>query len=161
MERYKIQLFFKMMVMSASSSWALQSVVDFGFQYIFLPFLKAQLYRPLNRFVFTGLGCQPNAQPPTWRTRVSLLVWNLTLDLSDLGDPASSYATAGIAFEITGLYSPSLYYIVSLLIAPAWTELLRWVLLTAVTLPNPLPSQVFSHSLLHKIADLIKQKSFL
>jgi hypothetical protein len=49
-----------------SSSRALQSVVEFGFQYNF------QLYRLLNKFVFTGLGCQPNAQPPTWRTRVSL-----------------------------------------------------------------------------------------
>jgi hypothetical protein len=31
---------------------------------------------------------------------VSLLVWNLTLDLSGLADAASSYATAGIAVEI-------------------------------------------------------------
>jgi hypothetical protein len=25
-----------------------------------------------------GLGCQSNAQPQTWRTRMSLFVWNLT-----------------------------------------------------------------------------------
>jgi len=25
-----------------------------------------------------GLGCQSNAQHQTWRTRVSLTVWNLT-----------------------------------------------------------------------------------
>jgi hypothetical protein len=56
--------------------------------------------------LFTGLGCQPSAQPPTWRTRVSLLVWNLTLDLSGLGDPASSYATAGVALEIVGARKP-------------------------------------------------------
>jgi hypothetical protein len=74
--------------------------VDFGFQYSF------QLYRRLNKFVFTGLGCQPNAQPPTWRTRVSLLAWNLTLDLSGLGDPASSYITAGVALEIIGARKP-------------------------------------------------------
>jgi hypothetical protein len=43
--------------------------------------ILTQLYRLCNIFVFTGLGCQPNAQPPTWRTRVSLLDWNLTLDL--------------------------------------------------------------------------------
>jgi hypothetical protein len=49
-------------------------------------------FRLLNKFVFTRLGCQPNAQPPTWRTRVSLLVWNLTLDLSGLGDPTTSTA---------------------------------------------------------------------
>jgi hypothetical protein len=65
-----------------------------------------QLYRLLNKFVFTGLGCQPNAQPPSWRTRVSLLVWNLTLDLFGLGDPASSYATAGIALGIVGARTP-------------------------------------------------------
>jgi hypothetical protein len=37
---------------------------------------------------------------------VSLLVWNLTLELSGLGDPASSYATAGIALEIIGTRKP-------------------------------------------------------
>jgi hypothetical protein len=31
---------------------------------------------------------------------MALLVWNLTLDLSGLGDPASSYTTTGIALEI-------------------------------------------------------------
>jgi hypothetical protein len=74
--------------------------MDFGFQYNF------QLYRLLNKFVFTGLGCEPNTQPPTWRTRVSLSVWNLTLDLSGLGDPASSYATVGIALEMIGARKP-------------------------------------------------------
>jgi hypothetical protein len=59
-----------------------------------------------QQICFTGLGCQPNAQPLTWRTRVSLLVLNLTLDLSGLGDPASSYASAGIALEITGARKP-------------------------------------------------------
>jgi hypothetical protein len=51
----------------------------------------------------------PNPQPPTWRTRVSLLVWNITLDLSGLGDPASSYATTGIALEIIGECKPHLH----------------------------------------------------
>jgi hypothetical protein len=37
---------------------------------------------------------------------VSLFVWNLILDLSGLGDPSSSYATAGIALEITGARKP-------------------------------------------------------
>jgi hypothetical protein len=54
-----------------------------------------------------GLGCQPNAQYPTWRTSVSLFVWNLPLALSSFGDPASNYATAGIALEIMG--SPKYY----------------------------------------------------
>jgi hypothetical protein len=39
-------------------------------------------------------------QPPTWRTRLSLFVWVITFDLSDMGDPASSYATAGIALRV-------------------------------------------------------------
>jgi hypothetical protein len=39
-------------------------------------------------------------QPPTWRTRVSLFVRVITLDLSGMGGPASSYATAVIALRI-------------------------------------------------------------
>jgi hypothetical protein len=57
-----------------------------------------------------GLGCQPNAQPPTRRTRVCLFVWNLTLNLSGMGAPANSYATAGIALEIMGSHKPSRHY---------------------------------------------------
>jgi hypothetical protein len=52
-----------------------------------------------------GWGCEPNAQPPAWRTRVSL--WNLTLDLSGMGDPVTSYATASIALEVMGSHKPS------------------------------------------------------
>jgi len=33
-------------------------------------------------------------------------VWNLTLDLCGLGDPASSCATTGIASEISGSQDP-------------------------------------------------------
>jgi hypothetical protein len=33
---------------------------------------------------------------------MSLFVWSLTLDLSGLGDPASSYATAGLALGSIG-----------------------------------------------------------
>jgi hypothetical protein len=49
---------------------------------------------------FYGVGLHPYAQPPTWRTRVSLFVWVITFDLSGLGVPASSYATAGLALRI-------------------------------------------------------------
>jgi hypothetical protein len=40
--------------------------------------------------------------PQTWKTRVSLYVWPLTLILSGKGDPTSSYSytTAGIALGI-------------------------------------------------------------
>jgi hypothetical protein len=50
---------------------------------------------------FPGRGCWPCAQRPTWRTRVSLFVWLLPFDLSGLGGPTSSYATAGIALRVT------------------------------------------------------------
>jgi len=40
-------------------------------------------------------------QPPTWRTRVSLLVWVITLDVSGMGGPTTSYATASIGLWIT------------------------------------------------------------
>jgi hypothetical protein len=44
--------------------------------------------------------------PPTWRTRVSLFVWLLPLDLFSMGAPASSYATAGIALRVSGALAP-------------------------------------------------------
>ena len=43
-------------------------------------------------------GRTPN--PLLRRTGVSLLVWVITFDLSGMGGPTSSYATAGIALRI-------------------------------------------------------------
>jgi hypothetical protein len=60
----------------------------------------------LNNLVFTVWGCYPHAQPPTRRTRVSLFVWLLPLDLSGMCDPTSSYATAGIALTVSGALTP-------------------------------------------------------
>jgi hypothetical protein len=63
-----------------------------------LPFCRGfrGLISGFESFVFfTVRGRQPLAQPPTWRTRVSLLAWINPFDLSGLGDPTSSYATAG------------------------------------------------------------------
>jgi hypothetical protein len=40
--------------------------------------------------------------PKTWRTRVTLFVWLLPLDLSGMVNPTSSYATAGIALRVSG-----------------------------------------------------------
>jgi len=31
-----------------------------------------------------GWGCEPHAQPPTWRTSVFLLVWVIIFDLSGM-----------------------------------------------------------------------------
>jgi hypothetical protein len=55
---------------------------------------------------FMVRGRQPLAQPPTWRTRVSLLVWMIPFDLSGLGDPTSSYASAGIALRVIWPHKP-------------------------------------------------------
>ena len=39
-------------------------------------------------------------QPPIWRTRVSLFVWVITVDVSGTGGPTSTYATTSIALRI-------------------------------------------------------------
>jgi hypothetical protein len=53
----------------------------------------------LRNLLFMGLWCQPNAHLLTWRTRVFLFVWKVTLDLFGLGDAGSSYATANIDLD--------------------------------------------------------------
>ena len=53
-----------------------------------------------NITFFSGMGLSAHAQPPTWRTRVSLFVWVISFDLSGMGAHASSYATAGLALRI-------------------------------------------------------------
>ena len=64
----------------------------------------------LNANSFPWWGHHPHAQPPTWRrTRVSLFVWVITFDLSGLGDPASSYATASLALRIIWPHKPHHY----------------------------------------------------
>jgi hypothetical protein len=47
--------------------------------------------------ILTGWGRQPHTQPSTLWTRVSLLVWHLPRNLSNMGGPTSSYAAYGIA----------------------------------------------------------------
>jgi hypothetical protein len=59
--------------------------------------------------LFTGWGRQSHSQPPTWRARVSLFVWIITFDLAGMGDPTSSYATAGIALRIIRPRKPHHY----------------------------------------------------
>jgi hypothetical protein len=58
---------------------------------------------------FTVRGRQPLAQPPTWKTRVSLLVWIIPFDLSGMGGTTSSYATAGIALRVIWPHKPHHY----------------------------------------------------
>jgi len=57
-----------------------------------------------------GLGCQPHALPPTWRTRVSLFFWAITFDLSGMGGPTSSFATANISQDHLTKQVPPLHF---------------------------------------------------
>jgi hypothetical protein len=59
--------------------------------------------------IFAGTGRQPLAQPATWRTRVSLLVWIIPFDVSSMGGPTSSYATAGLALRVIWPHKPHHY----------------------------------------------------
>ena len=43
-----------------------------------------------EQIIFTVWGCQPHAHPLTWRTRLFLFVWVITLELSGMGGPTSS-----------------------------------------------------------------------
>jgi hypothetical protein len=58
-----------------------------------------------SKFVQDGV-VSPTPKPPTWRTRVSLLVWHLPRNLTGMGGPTSSYAAAGMALEFIGAHKP-------------------------------------------------------
>jgi hypothetical protein len=59
-----------------------------------------------EQFNFYGVRLLASRPTPTWRTRVSLFVWLLPLDLSGMGASTSSYATAGIALRVSGALKP-------------------------------------------------------
>jgi hypothetical protein len=84
--------------------------LSFSMPYSF-PYINPASFRWsfITWLVFTVMGRQPLAQPPTWRTRVSRLVWIITFDLSVLGGPTGSYATAGIALRIIWPRKPRHY----------------------------------------------------
>jgi hypothetical protein len=63
-------------------------------------------YLVSEQFSFYSVRLLAHAQPPTWRTRVTLFIWLLSLDLSGMGDPISSYATADIALRVSGALKP-------------------------------------------------------
>jgi hypothetical protein len=52
---------------------------------------------------------QPHHQPPTWRTRVPLLVWVTTFDLSGTWCHSSSITTASTALRIIWPHKPHHY----------------------------------------------------
>jgi hypothetical protein len=87
---------------------ALQLRVGFGLLNNLPPFFSPSEadYVVSEQFSFYSVRLLPHAQPPAWRTRVSLFVWPLPLDLSGMGDPTSSYATTGIALRVSGALKP-------------------------------------------------------
>jgi hypothetical protein len=85
----------------------LEEVVAHLFSLIFHLFhLSEADYLVSEQFSFYGVMLLASRPPPNWRTRVSLVVWFLPLDLSGIGDPTSSYATAGIARRVLGALKP-------------------------------------------------------
>jgi hypothetical protein len=55
--------------------------------------------------IFTGWCRHPHAQPPTWRTRISLSLAPPSKSVG-MGGPTSSYAAADIDLEFTGAHKP-------------------------------------------------------
>jgi hypothetical protein len=81
----------------------IEEVVAHLFSLIFYSFHPPEAdYLVPEQFSFYGVRFLVSDQPLTWRTRVSLFVWLLLLDLSGMGAPTSSYATAGIALRVSG-----------------------------------------------------------
>jgi hypothetical protein len=62
--------------------------------------------RFLNKIIFYRMGLLAPSQPPSWRTRVSLLVWTLPFDLTSMGDPDGSLTTTGIAVWVRVAHKP-------------------------------------------------------
>ena len=81
----------------------------------------------------------PRAQPPTWRTRISLFVSVITFDLSGLDDSASSYATAGLTLRTIWPHKPHHYVKVGTPSGGPWPSIPS-IFTTVTGLPNSLPN---------------------
>jgi hypothetical protein len=68
-----------------------------------------RIQKILNKYIFIGWGCQPHTQPLTRRTRVSLFVWVITLDLASMGCHTSIIATASIGLRVIWPHKPHHY----------------------------------------------------
>jgi hypothetical protein len=85
----------------------MEEVVAHLFLLIFHSFHPSEAdYLVPEQFSLYGVRLLVSRQPRTWRTRVSLFVWLLPLDLSGMGAPTSSYATAGIALRVSEAHKP-------------------------------------------------------
>lgn len=65
-------------------------------------FIHSRLFvRFLTKIAFYKMGLLVHAEPATWRTRLSILVWTLFFDSSDMDGPTGSYTTVCIALRVT------------------------------------------------------------
>jgi hypothetical protein len=67
--------------------------------YLLIP-SEASLRFSEHRFFFSGVGSSPSRPTPNLEDQGVPFCLVITFDLSGLGDPASSYATAGLALRI-------------------------------------------------------------
>jgi hypothetical protein len=88
--------------------WRNSPISDLGLPYS-SPSIRGLIPGFETLFFFAVRGRQPLAQPPIWRTRVSLLVWIIPFDLSGMGGSTSSYATAGTALRVICPHKPYHY----------------------------------------------------
>jgi hypothetical protein len=84
----------------------IEEVVAHLFLLVDFPHPTEADYLVYTQFSFYGVRLLASRPTPTWRTRVSLSVWLLPLDLSGMGDPATSYATASIALRVSEALKP-------------------------------------------------------
>jgi hypothetical protein len=96
-------------ILSSLFLLALQFVVDLSLfqncRSIRFPILEAS-----QQNIFHGVGFNPHAQPRTWRARVSLFVWVITLDLFGLEGLTISYVNASVAVGIIGPRQPYCFF---------------------------------------------------
>jgi hypothetical protein len=89
---------------------ALQSMMHLGLFCDCSPYVRLQSLKVSQQLkLLTGWGRQPHAQHPTRRARVTIFDWIITFDLSGMGYPTSSYATAGTALRIISPRKPHHY----------------------------------------------------
>jgi hypothetical protein len=85
----------------------MEEVIAHLFLLIFHSFHPSEAdYLVSEQFSFYGVRLLVSHPTPTWRIRVSLFIWLLPLDLSGMGAPTNSYATASIALRDSRALKP-------------------------------------------------------
>jgi hypothetical protein len=105
---------------------ALPSMVDLSLIFSFRSFSTV--------LIFMGWDYKSHTQPLTWRTRISLFVWIITLNMWGMGGTTSSYATASICSQ--DHWSRKLHHYLKVGIPSGRVlPLLLWSLSTAIMRP--------------------------